>query len=183
LTEDKIIEELGFDPSTDTVYYLTHDGTLVQVNRSGTELGSWSMGTALQDAGNVISPDGSIASHWWGLTLQGDVIWVSNGRAVFQLDKVTKQFTGVILDTKKVGLAFDSDRNLLWTGNWEDGVFEAWDPETQEIVYRSPVLQFPHLVNTVAPNCCGHNLAYGGGRLWFGSENLDVEYLFGVRVE
>ena len=183
--DEQAIEELAYDQEDDTLYYLDHSGTVFHIDTEGNPLRQFS--TVVED--HPAFPPGPAILGFWGLAVQGDYVWVANHAALHQFNKKTGAFSGAIIPDERVGLAHDADRNLLWAGNWEDGRFTAWDPDTLEKVFESQVVQLPGIFGTAEvagtdmPNCCGHNLAYGEGRLWFGTENLGTENVYGIRVK
>ena len=153
-----MIEGIGFDPEDNTLYYVDASGRVRHIERDGTLLGSF-------------QSDGSL-----GLAVQGDYVWVDNGEEVFKHNKLTGQFTGVSFFVKDMGLAFDFDRDLIWTGHWNDGRFEAYDLDTGEQVFQSKALELPE------GNGRGHNLGYGDGRIWVATETLEGDLIYGIEV-
>ena len=152
------IQGIGFDPEDNTVYYVDGSGKVHHMERDGTPLGSF------QTEDNL------------GLAVQGAFVWVDNGGAVFKYHKVNGEFTGVAFRVGSVGLAFDFDRDLLWTGHDPDGRFRTFDMETGELVFESNFVELPN------GDGRGHNLGYGAGRLWVATETLEGDVIYGIQV-
>ena len=175
------IEGVVVDPEDDTIYYMDTGGTVRQVGRDGTILHQFN----LRESG-VPDP----GRNWYGIAVQENFLRVADIYGAYQIEKSTGQYTGGILGLEGGGGAYDSDRHLIWGGNWTDGRFEAYDPNTGELVFRSDIV-VPPLDQPVTESgkdfikrhLWGHNLSYGAGRLWVGSEVFPHEVIYGIRVK
>ena len=173
------IEEIDFDSDDDSLYYLNVGGDVTQIDTTGRQLRQFS--TRVDHYPTPASPTGAVLGRT-GLAVQGDFLWIGNGSGIFKFEKRSGKWTGLVISAAKHGLAYDADRHLLWAGNWGDGTFAAWDPDTLKQVYKSEVFPLPGLT-VGADREGGHNLAYGDGCLWFGTQNFDAERIYGIQVQ
>ena len=135
---------------------------------------------------------GQTGRNWHEIDVQGNFLWVAGLSGAHRLDKSTGVYTGHTFGSGGGGVAYDPDRHLLWSNNWIDGRFEAYDSDTGRLVFQSAVLVLPLPRNqaltqgtkdVIEQNLWGHNLAYGAGRLWVGSENFVEDVIYGIRVK
>jgi hypothetical protein len=175
---DAGIEDIAIDPQDETIYYIDRGGLLLrQIDKTGRVLRELSVDTIHAWIGENAPPLGSA----YMVVVQSNYMWVGTEALLVQLDKANLTPTGNQVSTAGTGAAYDPDRNLIWSSDWLDCTFEAFDPETGELVFQSKPVELPVPDQT---NCRrGHNLAYGGGRLWVGTENFDEDFLYGVRVK
>jgi len=85
------IEEMDIDPADGTLFYLNSNGHVHHVDRAGREIHRF---PTVLDHHPVSGAGGQFRMGRWGLAVVGDVLWVSNMEAIYQLEKTTGRPTG-----------------------------------------------------------------------------------------
>ena len=156
------IQDIAFDERDRTLYFAVHNRTVVNIDLAGNVLRYLYLREP--DAPDV---------NGGGLAILDDSIWIQTasgamgGIYVAEFDLETGIYKNKRFKIARTGLASDSDHNLLWTSNYPNlDEISAYDPITGRMVYQSS-----DIARVVKRD--GHNAAYGGGRLWIGSEGCN----------
>ncbi|MSQ13982.1 MAG: hypothetical protein EXR47_07640 [Dehalococcoidia bacterium] len=173
-------EGIAIDPQDETIYYIDRgEGLLRQIDTTGKVLHELSVYTIPfhVEAGKITSYFGGA----YMVVVQGDYVWVGTEALLVQLDKANKTQTGNRFVVAGTGAAYDPDHNLIWSSDWRDCTFEAYNPQTGELVFQSKKVELPVPDQTGYHR--GHDLTYGGGRLWVRTESQEDDFIYGIRVE
>jgi hypothetical protein len=175
-SESLEIQDLAFDRQDRSIYYLER-GVLRQIDIEGKLVRENNFAGRAIHLGEVVVN----AQTFYTLVVQGDYVWVGTEALLIQFDKRTLVETGAVVGLSGTGAAYDPDRNVIWSSDWLDCRFEAFDPVSGALVFESAVVTLP--VPDLTQCRRGHDLAYGEGRLWVGTENFEDDFIYGVRVK
>ena len=172
------IEGVYYNPSDQTLWYIEFNGTIHHIDRSGATLpGGFSV------AADV--PAGTFGAHGLGIAIQGNFVWVDNGRRAYKFNQ-SGSFTGFSFPLTlpdEPCLTYDPERNLIWTSHWIDKRFRAYNPNTGALVFTSAV------INPLLADRRGHLLSIGAGKIWVATEevipgqnNGSAEVIYGIDI-
>jgi hypothetical protein len=159
------IEDITFDPNDQSLWYIDLAGIVRHVDQSGTPLPPLA---------------GFPTNGQYGLAWADGFLWVENpnvGATQYTLVGAPTGRTLAYASPPEYGLGYDFDRDLLWTGHWDSGIFRAYDEDTGAVVFTSPVLVLPD------GNGAGHDVGYGACQLWVGTESLAEDVIYAIPIE
>jgi hypothetical protein len=159
------IEDITFDPNDQSLWYIDLSGIVRHIDQAGAPL----------------PPLGGFpAGSQYGLAWANGFLWADDPNVGATQYTLAGALTGRTIrysSPPEYGLGYDFDRDLLWTGNYDNGRFRAYDEDTGALVFTSPVLVLPN------GNGSGHDVGYGACHLWVGTETLAEDVIYAIPIE